>query len=592
MKRRWLSALLALCMVFSLLPASVLAVDREGNTLTALPNRIDVLQLLYTMAGTPRTKTSAAEISRKFLDVGTLTNDQLTALAWAVDQGLVDAELDQLAEPNSILHRGAVLSLFYKAAGSPKTNQTMDYSQFMDLDPNSWYFSAVNWAVTEGILVDDSYADPHFGPTDLPGAVEVTITTNGYQLHLDRYNEDGLSFAASGDALIVTGCAEDVVDLEIPEFFLDLPVARIASNAFVSHSNLESVYIPGTVQSIGVSAFEGCSALQFVYLDYGVQSIEAAAFYRCRALEWIVLPDSITTIGRSVFAECTSLTYLRVPKLLTTVSGDLCRGCQSLAEVVLSENITRIDENAFADCVSLEAIYYTGSEQRLNAVEVAYAGNNVLEQVTWYLLPSMPDAVYGLFDIPEETNWAYPGIAFCLDNGIMNGMGDGLFQPEGSTTRAQLVTILYRLMGEPNVSGWTPFTDLNQSWYQNAVLWAYQNKIVNGMDFSTFEPDTPVTREMMVTILHRLSSEYLNLNISGAGSLWSFPDSGNVSDWARTAVNWAVSAGIISGVGTEYGTILQPQGTATRAQIAKVIMTYCVEILDSVLDPIEGAPAA
>ena len=92
-------------------------------------------------------------------------------------------------------------------------------------------------------------------------------------------------------------------------------------------------------------------------------------------------------------------------------------------------------------------------------------------------------------------NWAYPGIQYCVTHGIMGGMGDGTFAPTGTTTRAQIVQILYNLEGTPAVSGTTPFTDLTANWYKPAILWAYQNNVVAGTSPTTFDPDQPVTRE-------------------------------------------------------------------------------------------------
>ena len=98
-------------------------------------------------------------------------------------------------------------------------------------------------------------------------------------------------------------------------------------------------------------------------------------------------------------------------------------------------------------------------------------------------------------------NWAYPGIQYCVTHQLMSGVGGNLFAPKMTTTRAQIVQILYNLEGEPKVSGTTPFTDLTQNWYKDAVLWAYQTGVVVGTSATTFAPDRPVTREQIATIL-------------------------------------------------------------------------------------------
>ncbi|MEI3161411.1 MAG: S-layer homology domain-containing protein [Oscillospiraceae bacterium] len=108
-------------------------------------------------------------------------------------------------------------------------------------------------------------------------------------------------------------------------------------------------------------------------------------------------------------------------------------------------------------------------------------------------------------------NWAYPGIQYCVTHQLMSGIGDNLFAPKLTTTRAQIVQILYNLEGEPKVSGTTPFTDLTQNWYKDAVLWAYQTTWSPARRRTTFEPDRPVTREQIAVILMEYMTRVLKL---------------------------------------------------------------------------------
>ena len=192
----------------------------------------------------------------------------------------------------------------------------------------------------------------------------------------------------------------------------------------------------------------------------------------------------------------------------------------------------------------------------------------------------MPDAVYGFFDMPDESEWSYEGISFCLDSGFMNGMGDGYFQPNGTTTRAQLVTILWRMCEEPAAEKTADFMDTQDHWAKDAISWAAENGIVNGVGEGLFAPDAPITREQLVTIFHRFCKEYLEMDVSQTQALDTFPDAGSVSDWAQDAMQWGVAVKLISGVGTPDGPVLQPQGSATRAQIARVIMNFYLSIAD------------
>ena len=177
-------------------------------------------------------------------------------------------------------------------------------------------------------------------------------------------------------------------------------------------------------------------------------------------------------------------------------------------------------------------------------------------------------------------NWAYPGIQYCVTHGIMGGMGDGTFAPTGTTTRAQIVQILYNLEGTPAVSGTTPFTDLTANWYKPAILWAYQNNVVAGTSPTTFAPDQPVTREQIAVILTQYMFNVLKMNRTWTpADLSTFPDGAQVSGWAKEAVQDAVALGLINGTKAPDGKVyLDPQGSAARQQVATILMNFCQNV--------------
>ena len=179
-----------------------------------------------------------------------------------------------------------------------------------------------------------------------------------------------------------------------------------------------------------------------------------------------------------------------------------------------------------------------------------------------------------------EKNWAYPGIQYCVTHGIMGGMGDGTFAPTGTTTRAQIVQILYNLEGTPAVSGTTPFTDLTANWYKPAILWAYQNNVVAGTSPTTFDPERPVTREQIAVILTQYMFHVLKMNRTWTpADLSTFPDGANVSSWAKEAMQDAVALGLINGTKASDGLVyLDPQGSATRQQVATILMSFCQNV--------------
>ena len=177
-------------------------------------------------------------------------------------------------------------------------------------------------------------------------------------------------------------------------------------------------------------------------------------------------------------------------------------------------------------------------------------------------------------------NWAYPGIQYCVTHKLMSGTGGDKFAPTMTTTRAQIVQILYNLEGEPEVSGTTPFTDLTQDWYQDAVLWAYQTGVVAGTgDGTTFDPGLPVTREQIAVILMEYADRILNIKRTWTpADLSGFPDAASVSGWAKDAMADAVALGLISGTSNGGQTYLSPQGSATREQVATILMEFCKNV--------------
>ena len=179
-----------------------------------------------------------------------------------------------------------------------------------------------------------------------------------------------------------------------------------------------------------------------------------------------------------------------------------------------------------------------------------------------------------------EKNWAYPGIQYCVTHGIMGGMGDGTFAPTGTTTRAQIVQILYNIEGTPAVSGTTPFTDLTANWYKPAILWAYQNNVVAGTSPTTFAPDQPVTREQIAVILTQYMFHVLKMNRTWTpADLSAFPDGAQVSGWAKEAMQDAVALGLINGTKAPDGLVyLDPQGSAARQQVATILMNFCQNV--------------
>ena len=174
-----------------------------------------------------------------------------------------------------------------------------------------------------------------------------------------------------------------------------------------------------------------------------------------------------------------------------------------------------------------------------------------------------------LIDI-DSSQWYHEAIDYVVSHGYMKGMQQTAFEPNATMTRAMLVTALYRVAGMPDTTAKHPFTDLRDDWYYDAVTWAYENDIVNGTTPTTFSPEKPVTREQLAAILYR----YAKAAPPAQEKLSAFPDSGLISDYAKEAMNWAVNEGVINGSLDGGALLLRPQGNATRAEIAQMLMNY------------------
>ncbi len=176
-----------------------------------------------------------------------------------------------------------------------------------------------------------------------------------------------------------------------------------------------------------------------------------------------------------------------------------------------------------------------------------------------------------IFDDLYLGSWSHDGIHYCVDKGLMNGMTSTEFAPAGTLTRGMLVTILYRHAGAPAV-GDCGFTDVVQgAWYTDAIAWAAGNGIVNGYGNGAFGPNDPITREQMATILYRYA-RFLGQNVTDLADLTAYTDANSTGDYAKAAMAWCVKQGILNGYGD--GTI-KPTGTATREEVATVLMRFC-----------------
>ena len=188
---------------------------------------------------------------------------------------------------------------------------------------------------------------------------------------------------------------------------------------------------------------------------------------------------------------------------------------------------------------------------------------------------SKPEVKLPFTDV-STSDWFYDDVAFVYENGLFSGTDSRSFSPNASMTRAMLVTVLYRLEGEPTVTGRSSFTDVRSgAYYEKAVIWAAANGIVTGTDSTSFSPGAKVTREQLAAILYRYA-QYRKLDTDASAKLNSFTDADSVSAYASEALGWAVSEGLINGASGK----LMPKGDATRAQVAAILHRFVKNVLN------------
>ncbi len=396
-------------------------------------------------------------------------------------------------------------------------------------------------------------------------------------------------------------------------------VTTIENSAFTGCQSLRSMTLPPSVTYIGDSAFSDCRAMKSISIPAGITSIGEYTFAWCEYLSSITLPQNLSSIGENAF-WCAGITQISIPagvsfigldafnacdklsafsvaadnpyyksydgalynksmtQLITapkTVSGVFSvpsgvssigirafMDCTKLAGVILPKSIKSIDKSAFFECGKLKNVYYSGSatDKKTIMIDNAYGGNDQIVDASW---------IYnfkGFIDVTDPSAYYYNAVYWARDNGITTGRTPTIFDPYGSCTRGQIVTFLWRMMGEPSpASSSNPFTDVKPGdYFYNAVLWAYHRGITTGKTATTFLPYSPCTREQCVTFLWRTAGK------PGSGGGNPFKDV-KAGTYYYDAVRWAVANGITTG---RTATVFGVGQTCTRAQIVTFLYRY------------------
>ena len=266
---------------------------------------------------------------------------------------------------------------------------------------------------------------------------------------------------------------------------------------------------------------------------------------------------SLATGDSAILTMGSSFILLSGSATLTTADGTVI-------------NITTGQTESSGVRLSLRQRYFCAEDT--TAVITANSASTGSVDGFYFIDLAVPNRPHPVFRDIREKDWYYPAVDFVYNNNLFGGTASNTFSPNVPMTRAMFVTVLYRLEKEPAVGTGGQFSDVQNSslYYFNAVTWANANNIVLGYSNGTFGPNDPITREQMATIIYRYA-EYRQRDMSSPGSTFSsFPDTGNVSSYAVSAMRWAVSWGIING---SDGRLL-PRNTASRAQVAQIITNY------------------
>ncbi len=318
-------------------------------------------------------------------------------------------------------------------------------------------------------------------------------------------------------------------------------VTRIAAAAFDNCSSLTSVEIPDGVTWIGERAFRGCSNMKSVTIPGSVGKIEREAFYGCSSLTSVTIPDSITSIGYGTFNGCSSLTSVTVPGSVSTIDMSTFAGCSgltsvtildgvgslgmrafefcsNLTNVTIPDSVTRIENLAFNGCNNLTDVYYSGTQDQWNAINTGTNNTSLTTANIHYNSRArsvVSNAASGYTDVPAGAAYA-EAVNYCKTNNLMTGTSDTTFSPDGTLTRAMMVTVLHRLAGKPAAASTASFTDVAAGkWYTDAIAWANSKGIVLGYNASTFGVNDPVTHEQVALIFQRYSG---NPNVQTEGA--------------------------------------------------------------------------
>ena len=394
------------------------------------------------------------------------------------------------------------------------------------------------------------------------------------------YPVNGGNLYFDPDTGTITGCDRTITSAVIPAEIGGTAVTAIGEGAFLRCTALTSVRIPASVTEVERNPFARSQNLKKIDVDtanpkytshQGVlysKGSNGALECALRCPEGFsgdyTIPDGVSTIS-DAFYDCKNLSSVVVPASVISVASGAFLS-EGLSAVYFKGNRPMdMTPNIFSAPHEVIVYYVKGTSGWTSPTWGAY------RTATWDgVTPTYPSAQ---FTDANQNAWYRRALDYSITRGILNGVGNNRIDPNGTTTRAMFITILWRLAGEPKARTTPQFVDLKANWYKEAVAWGAEHGYVTGTDATHFNPDGAVTREQAATFLYRFADKP---SVEGA-SLANFPDGKQTSAFAKDALLWANATGMIDGTKRDGTVLLDPQGTATRAQVANILMRYRVK---------------
>lgn len=417
---------------------------------------------------------------------------------------------------------------------------------------------------------------------------------------------DGVKVTGIGDWAFAY--CEELASVTVPD-----TVTEIGEYAFFGCGSIAAITLHDSVKTLGEGAFQYCIGLESVKLPKALTEISDYAFDYCARITGIEIPASVKSIGSSAFEYCASLGEIVIPEGVASVGDGAFLGCSAAEKLSIPASVKSIGEGAFDECMFSGGVYYAGDLARWRTIKLG-ANNDALSNATLYFggvehkhsfsktvlsepsctapgrtefvcecgvsyIGNEPKALghsyvkgvcsrcgasdpgykptVNFTDVPS-TAFYYDAVQWAVANDITTGVGNNKFDPNGSCTRGQVVTFLWRAAGKPTVSANVSFTDVKPgAFYYEAVKWAVANGITTGVGNNKFDPDAACTRGQVVTFLHRAAKS------PAASAVSSFSDVPSTAFYYN-AVNWAVGKGVTKGTGNGR---FSPDDTCTRGQV-------------------------